>query len=141
MRTGGMRACRGHPMRSQRVRRSGQSHLQPLHKTDNVARTEKKNIIIIIIIINVNTNNNNNPIWGGSVVTGEEPPARSGELNHPIPASRLMSSGHHISMGHRVGRKQLNSDTNVSNNTHVKEILVRRRRRTFFSEKREKREV
>ena len=29
-------------------------------------------------------NNNNNPIWTGSVVTGEEPPPHSRELNHAL---------------------------------------------------------
>ena len=50
-------------------------------------------------------NNNNNTIWGGSVFTGG--PTQS-QLSRP------MSSGHHISMEHRVRRKQLNSDTNAS---------------------------
>ena len=40
-RTGGMREWRGHPLRSQRIRRSGPSLPQPLHKTDNVARMIK----------------------------------------------------------------------------------------------------
>ena len=69
-------------------------------------------------------NNNNNTIWGGSVLTGEEPPLHSGKLKHALPQaggptqsqlSRPMSSGHHISMEHRLRRKQLNSDTNASN--------------------------
>ena len=68
-------------------------------------------------------NNNNNTIWGGSVLTGEPPP-HSGELKHALlqaggptqsQLSRPMSSGHHISMEHRLRRKQLNSDTNASN--------------------------
>ena len=29
-------------------------------------------------------NNNKNTIWGGSVLTGEEPPPHSGELNHAL---------------------------------------------------------
>ena len=29
-------------------------------------------------------NNNNNTIWGGSVLTGKEPPPHSGELNHAL---------------------------------------------------------
>ena len=66
-------------------------------------------------------NNNNNTIWGGSVLTGEEPAPHSGELKHALPQaggptqsqqSRPMSSGHHISMEHRLLR---NSDTNASN--------------------------
>ena len=70
-----------------------------------------------------NNNNNNNTIWGGSVLTGEEPPLHSGDLNHALSQaggptysqlSRPMSSGHHISMEHRLRRKQLNSDTNAS---------------------------
>ena len=70
-----------------------------------------------------NNNNNNNTIWGGPVLTGEEPPPYSGELKHALTRadgptqsqlSRPMSSGHHISMEHRLRRKQLNSDTNAS---------------------------
>ena len=73
---------------------------------------------------NNNNNNNNNTIWGGSVLTGEEPPPHSGELKHALPQaggptqsqlSRPMSSGNHISMEHRLRRKQLNSDTDASN--------------------------
>ena len=76
------------------------------------------------IIQPFNNNNNNNTIWGGSVLTGEKPPPHSGELKHALPQaggptqsqlSRPMSSGHHISMEHRLRRKQLNSDTNASN--------------------------
>ena len=62
-----------------------------------------------------NNNNNNNTIWRGSVLTGEEPPPHSGELKHALPQaggptqsqlSRPVSSGHHISMEHRLRRKQ-----------------------------------
>ena len=69
-------------------------------------------------------NNNNNTMWGGSVLTGEEPPPHSGELKHALPQaggptqsqlSRPMSSGHHISMEHRLRRNHLNSNTNASN--------------------------
>ena len=69
-------------------------------------------------------NNNNNTIWGGSILTGEEPPPHSGELKHALTQadgptqsqlSRPMSSGHHISMEHRLRRKQFNSDINASN--------------------------
>ena len=69
-------------------------------------------------------NNNNNTIWGDSVLTGEEPPPHSGELKHALPQaggptqsqlSRPMSSGHHISMEHRLRKKHLNSDTDASN--------------------------
>ena len=58
--------------------------------------------------------NNNNTIWRGSVLTGEEPPPHSGELNHshsqvggPTQSqlSRPVSSGHHISMERRLLRK------------------------------------
>ena len=69
-------------------------------------------------------NNNNNTIWGGSVLTGEEPPPYSGELKHALPEaggptqsqlSNPMSSGHHISMEHRQRRKHLllNANTNA----------------------------
>ena len=86
-------------------------------------------------------NNNNNTIWRGSVLTGEEPPLHSGELNHthtqaggPTQSqlSRPMSSRHHISMEHRQRRKhlQLNSETNASNEK-LKE-KQRRKKETHF---------
>ena len=92
--------------------------------------------------------NNNNTIWGGSVLTGEEPPPHSGELKHALTQaggptqsqlSRPMSSGHHISMEHRLRRKQLNSDTNASNKKYLKEIQEKRKEETFFFRKNEKR--
>ena len=95
----------------------------------------------------VRNNNNNNPIWGGSVLTGEELPPHCGELNHALSPSggpnqtqpsHPMSSGHHISLEHRPRRKQLNSDTNASNKTYLKEIQEKIKRRNFFSEKNEK---
>ena len=70
---------------------------------------------IYTLFLNVVNNNNNNIIWGGSVLTGEEPPPHSGELKHALSQaggptqsqlSRPMSSGHHISMEHRLRRKQ-----------------------------------
>ena len=85
-------------------------------------------------------NNNNNTIWGGSVLTGEEPPPHSGELKHALlqaggptqsQLSRPMSSGHHISMEHRLRRKQLNSDTNASKKIFERNIR-KRQRRNFF---------
>ena len=72
----------------------------------------------------------------------------SGELMHALPQaggptqsqqSRSMSSGHHISMEHRLRRKQLNSDTNASNKTYLKEIQEKRKEDTFFFRKKEKR--
>ena len=63
-----------------------------------------------------NNNINSNTIWGGSVLTGEEPPPHSGELKHALSQaggptqsqlSRPMSSRHHISMEHRLRRKHL----------------------------------
>ena len=92
---------------------------------------------------NSNNNNNNNTIWGGSVLTGEEPPPHSGELKHALSQeggptqsqlSRPMSSGHHISMEHRQRRKQLNSDTNASKKKYLKEIQEKKEE-TFSSEK------
>ena len=93
-------------------------------------------------------NNDNNTIWRGSVLSGEEPPPDSGELKHALSQaggptqsqlSRLMSSGHHISMEHRQRRKQLNSDTNASNKKDLKEMQEKRKRRNFFLRKNEKR--
>ena len=95
-------------------------------------------------------NNNNNTIWRGSVLTGEEPPHHSGELNHALPRaggptqsqqSRPMSSGHHISMEHRLRRKQLNSDTNANNKTYLKEVQEKRKEETFFMRKMKKRKI
>ena len=48
-----------------------------------------------------------------------------------------MSSGHHISMEHRLRRKQLYSDTNASNKTYSKEIQEKKDE-TFFFRKNEK---
>ena len=88
-----------------------------------------------------NNNNNNNTIWGGSVLTGEEPPPHSGEFNHALPQadgstqsqlSRPMSSGHYISMEHRLRRKQLNSDSNASKKIFEREIQEKRKEETFF---------
>ena len=88
--------------------------------------------------------NNNNTIWRGSVLTGEEPPPHSGELKHALSQaggltqsqlSRPMSSGHHISMEHRLRRKQLNSDTDASNKKYLKETQVKRKEETFSSKK------
>ena len=96
-----------------------------------------------------NNNNNNNTIWGGSVLTGEEPPPHSGELKHALPQaggptqsqlSRPMSSGHHISMEHRLRRKHLNSDTNASNKKYLKEIQEKSKEQTFFFGNNEKME-
>ena len=75
--------------------------------------------------------NNNNTFWTGSVLTDEEPPPHSGELNHALSQvggptqsqlSRHVSSGHHISMEHRLLKKhlQLNSETDASNGTYLK---------------------
>ena len=78
---------------------------------------------------------------------GEEPPPHSGELKHALPQaggptqsqlSRPMSSGHHISMEHRLRRKHLNSDTNASNKKYLKEVQEKRKEETFFSEKMKK---
>ena len=49
----------------------------------------------------------------------------------PNPSYPALSSGHHISMEHRLRRKQLNSDTNASNKTHLKEIQEERRNLFF----------
>ena len=70
---------------------------------------------------NHNHNNNNNPIWWGSVLTGEEVPHHPGELNHALSQEGVPSW--HISMEHRLRRKhqQLNSDTIVGNEIHLKE--------------------
>ena len=87
------------------------------------------------------TTTNNNPNWRGSVSTSEETPPHSWELmNHALSQvggptqsqlSRPMSSGHHISMEHRRRRKQrqLNSDTDASNEIHLEE---KRKEETVF---------
>ena len=80
--------------------------------------------------------NNNNTFWTGSVLTDEEPPPHSGELNHALSQvggptqsqlSRHVSSGHHISMEHRLKKKylQLNSETDASNGTYLKKTRKR----------------
>ena len=80
-------------------------------------------------------NNNNNTIWRGSVhaLLHAGGPTQS-QLSRP------MSSGHHISMEHRSRRKQLNSDTNASNKTYLKEIQEKRKEETFFLRKKQKKE-
>ena len=101
-------------------------------------------IAVSSICVNNNNNNNNNTIWGGSVLTGKEPPPHSGEVKHALrqaggptqsQLSRPVSSGLHISMEHRLRRKQLNSDTNASNKKYLKEIEEKRKAETFSSEK------
>ena len=96
---------------------------------------------------NRSSSSNNNTIGEAPFLTGEEPPPHSGELNHALPQaggptqtqlSRPMSSGHHISMEHRLWRKQLNSDTNASNKTYLKEI--QEKTKTLFLRKKRKKE-
>ena len=91
-----------------------------------------------------NNNNHNNKIWGGSVLTGEGPSPHSGELKHALPQaggptqsqlSRHTSSGHHISMEHRLRRKQLNSDTNASKKKYLKEIQEKEKNKLFLRKK------
>ena len=88
---------------------------------------------------NNNNHNNNNK-------TSEEPPPTLGELKHALSQacgptqsqlSRPMSSGHHISMEHRLRKKQLNSDANASNKTYLKRN-TRKKRRNFFLQKMKK---
>ena len=43
-------------------------------------------------------------------------------------------------MEHRLRKKQLDSDTNASNKTYLKEIQEKRKEGTFFPENNEKRE-
>ena len=107
---------------------------QPRHNHDTTTTHSQNN----------NKNNNNNTIWEGSVLTGEEPPPHSGELKHALPQaggptqsqlSRPLSSGHHISMEHRLRRKQLNSDSNISNKKYLKEIQQKRKKEIFLRKK------
>ena len=76
-------------------------------------------------------------------------PPHSGELNHALSQfggptqfqlSSPMSSGHRISMEHRLRRKQLNSVANASNKTFLKERQEKRREETFFLRKKKKKE-
>ena len=68
------------------------------------------------------------------MLTGEEPPPHSGELKHALSQaggptqsqlSRPMSSGHHISMEHRLRTKHilLNPDTNTGKEKIKKKFL------------------
>ena len=88
------------------------------HKNTNTSNNSQKH------------NNNNNTIWGGSVLTSEEPPVHSGELKHALSQaggptqsqlSRFMSSRHHISMEHRLRKKHLllNLDTNARSGMYI----------------------
>ena len=96
---------------------------------------------------NHSSNNNNSAIWGGSVLTGEEPPPHSGELKHALSQaggptqsqlSRPVSSGHHISMEFRQRRKQSDSDTNANKKKYLKEVQEKSKEETFSSEKMQK---
>ena len=49
--------------------------------------------------------------------------------------SRPVSSRHHISMEHRLRRKQLNFDTNASNKTYLKEVQKKEKMRLFLEKK------
>ena len=93
---------------------------------------------------NIKKNKKINTFWRGSVFTDEEPPlwgveSCSPEAGGPTQSqlSRSMSSGHHISMEHRLRRRQLNSDTNATNKTYLKEIQEKRKEETFFFRKKE----
>ena len=87
-------------------------------------------------------NNKNNTIWWGSVLTGEEPPLHSGELNHALSQaggptqsqlSRLVSSGHHISVEHRLRRKRLLLNPNTRLEAAYTEKI--RKKKHIFQEK------
>ena len=134
-----------------RVRNNSNSNSTSNSNSNNNNTTKQVTITITITItktitttktITITNNNNNqqqqNTIWRGTVSTGEEHPPHSGELNHALSPvggptqsqlSRLMSSGHHISMEHRQRRKQLNSDGNASKETYLKEMHQSRKRR------------
>ena len=58
-------------------------------------------------------------------------PKQAAQPNPSYPA--LCRQGHHISMEHRLRRKQLNSDTNASNKKYLKEIQEKRKEKTFSS--------
>ena len=82
-----------------------------------------------------------------SILTGEEPPPHSGELKHALSQaggptqsqlSRPMSSGHHISVEHRLRRKQLNTDTSASNKTYLKELQEKKEKKKLFSSEKKK---
>ena len=81
-----------------------------------------------------NNNYNNNTIWGGSVLTGEEPPTPLWGVEACSPPtqsqlSRPVSSRHQISMEHRLRRKHLllNLVTNVRSSKYIG-----KKRNTFF---------
>ena len=77
-------------------------------------------------------------------LSSEEPPPHSGELKHalaqagaqPNPSCpALCRQGHHISMEHRLRRKQLNFDTNASIKKYSKEIQEKRKEQNFLRKK------
>ena len=55
----------------------------------------------------------------------------------PSPSYSALCRQTPISMEHRLRRKQLNSETNASNKTYLKEIQEKRKEETFSSEKKE----
>ena len=117
-----------------------------LHEQSSLAASQVASSHSLVLRTHNVTHNNNNPIWRGSIffrgrLRCEELPLHSGELNHvlsPVSGptqsqlSHPMSSGHHISMEHRLRRKQLNSDTNASNKTYLNE---KTKGNTFFKKK------
>ena len=72
------------------------------------------------------------PLWGVQSCS----PKAGGPTQSQL--SRPMSSGHHISMEHRLRRKQLISDTDASCKTYLKEIQEQRQEETFLWRKNEK---
>ena len=89
-----------------------------------------------------NNNKTTTIIQSGEAPFSQASPLHSGELNHALSQaggptqsqlSRPVSSGHHISMEHRLRKKQLNSDTNASNETYLKEIQEKKEKKKLFS--------
>ena len=74
------------------------------------------------------------PLWGVESCSPQAGGPTQSQLSRP------MSSGHHISMEHRLRRKQLNSDTNASNKTYMTEMQEKRKGETFFLRKKEKKD-
>ena len=73
------------------------------------------------------------PLWGVEACSPQAGAPTQFQLSRPMP------SGHHISMEHRLRRKQLNSDTNASKKKkYLKEIQEKRKEETFSSVKMKK---
>ena len=95
---------------------------------------------------NITTDNNNNAIWRGCVLTGEEHPPRSGELNHAlsqvggpaIPPFVVRTSHLHGAPTTEETYLQLSSDTNPRKIKRKKKKKMNKKTKKRKTKKRKK---